>query len=305
MHSVKYRSGAASLRMALSRRLLDFVLRGRDAAALPAHVLLPADEVSSEMLVAGIHEGQFLQPLFGHFLAAHKTRFAEEIALDVGANIGNHALFFSRYFRTVLAVEPNPFTLNVLRANAALSGADIRVMPMGFANEEGVLGFFSNRQGNLGASGFAFAGGPTGSSNGDRIECQVRRGDAALAEVLSGEDGLRIGLIKLDVEGAELSALRGLAECLSRDKPFVIFESLRSDGDNGGQAIFALLREAGYASFYAVESSVTSARRSVFGWLARLFTGEHVCLRKLEQPGIGEAYLMILAVPAGCELGIA
>ncbi|MDB5801558.1 MAG: hypothetical protein JWL63_2497 [Rhodocyclales bacterium] len=305
MHSVKYRSGLASLRMALSRRLLDFVLRGRDVSALPAHVLLPADEVSSEMLVAGIHEGQFLQPLFDHFLVAYKSRFANEVALDVGANIGNHSLFFSRYFHSVLAVEPNPFTLNVLRANAALSGADIRVMPMGFAAEDGVLDFFSNRQGNLGASGFAFAGGPTGSSNGDRIECQVRRGDSALAEVLAGGDTRRIGLVKLDVEGAELSALRGLTECLAQHKPFVIFESLRSDGENGGEAIFALLRAAGYASFYIVESSVTSSRRSVLGWLSRLVSGEHVRLRKLEQPVPGEAYLMILAVPAGCELGLA
>jgi FkbM family methyltransferase len=304
MHSVKYRSGLASLRMALSRRLLDFVLRGRDEGALPLHVVLPKDEVSSEMLVAGIHEGQFLQPLFGHFLAAYKTRFAEEIALDVGANIGNHSLFFSRYFKTVLAVEPNPVTLNVLRANAALSGADIRVMPMGFAEQDGLLAFFSNSRGNLGASGFAFADGPTSSRNGERIECAVRRGDAVLAEVLVG-DTRKIGLIKLDVEGAELSALRGLSNCLKQHQPFVIFESLKSDGENGGRAIFSLLRDAGYGDFYAVESSVTNAHRSLSGLLSRLMHGEHVSLRKLEAPATGEAYLMILAVPFGCELGTA
>jgi FkbM family methyltransferase len=304
MHSVKYRSGLASLRMAVSRRLLDFVLRGRDSRALPPHVLLPADEVSSEMLVAGIHEGQLLQPLLDHFLSAYKMRFAGEVALDVGANIGNHSLFFSRYFRTVLAVEPNPFTLHVLRANAALSGADIRVLPVGFAEEDGLLSFFWNRQGNLGASGFAFAGGPTGDSNGQQISCQVRRGDTVLDEALANESRPRIGLIKLDVEGAELSALRGLTECLSREKPFVIFESLKTEGENGGLAIFSLLHEAGYTSFHAVESSVTSARRSVFGWLARLVSGERVRLRLLEQPAAGEAYLMILAIPAGCSLSL-
>jgi FkbM family methyltransferase len=302
MLSVKYRSGLASLRMAVSRRLLDFVLRGRDATALPQHVLLPGDEVSGEMLVSGIHEGQLLQPLMDHFLAAHTPRFANEIALDVGANIGNHSLFFSRYFRAVLAVEPNPLTLHVLRANAALSGADIRVIPMGFADQDGLSSFFSNRYGNLGASGFAFAEGPTGSTNGQQIECPVRRGDAALQE-LFGEELGRIGLIKLDVEGAELSALRGLRQTLDRDKPFVIFESLRTEGERGGAAIFALLREAGYVSFHVVESSVTSAKRSAFGWLRRLLSGEHVRLRKLEQPAAGEAYLMILAVPAGRELG--
>lgn len=305
MLSVKYRTGLASLRMAVSRRLLDFILRGRDAAALPQHVLLPDDEVSGEMLVAGMHEGQLLQPLLDHFLTAHKPRFADEIALDVGANIGNHSLFFSRYFRTVLAVEPNPLTLHVLRANAALSGADIRVLPMGFADQDGMLSFFSNKRGNLGASGFAFAGGPTGSADGLQIECPVRRGDAVLGEVLSGERLSRIGLIKLDVEGAELSALRGLGETLQRDKPFVIFESLKSEGESGGAAIFSLLREVGYATFYAVESSVTNARSSAIGWLVRLFSGERVCLRRLELPAVGHAYLMILAVPADRTLGAA
>ncbi|MEC5387668.1 FkbM family methyltransferase [Uliginosibacterium sp. H3] len=288
--------------MAISRRLLDFVLRGRDTTALPLHVLLPGDEVSGEMLVAGIHEGQLLQPLMDHFLAAHKPHFANEVALDVGANIGNHSLFFSRHFRTVLSVEPNPRTLTILRANAALSGADVRVLPVGFADQDGALSFFSNHQGNLGASGFAFAQGPTDARSGEQIECAARRGDAVLKEVLGVDGAPRIGLIKLDVEGAELSALRGLTECLARDKPFVIFESLRTDGESGGLAIFSFLRGAGYASFYAIESSVTSAKPSAFGWLRRLFCGEHVRLRRLEAPVAGDAYLMILAVPAGREL---
>jgi FkbM family methyltransferase len=201
-------------------------------------------------------------------------------------------------------VEPNPVTLHVLRANAGLSGADIRVLPMGFADQEGLLTFFSNRRGNLGASGFAFAGGPTGIENGRQIDCMVRRGDDVLAGEVVDSTSRRIGLIKLDVEGAELSALRGLTQTLARDKPFVIFESLKTEGDGGGGAIFLLLREAGYAEFYAVESSVTSAKRSVLGWFARLLAGERVSLRRLEQPVGGESYLMILAVPAGRELAV-
>lgn len=293
MTSVRYRSFAASLRAAISRRLLRFVLAGRDVQALPPHVLMPGDEVSDEMLVAGIHEGALLQPLFANFLASRRDEFAQCVALDVGANIGNHSLFFSCHFRRVLAVEPNPRTLHVLRANAGLSGADITVLPLGFADREGALQFWSNRSGNLGASGFAFAQGPTDASNGEAIECPVRRGDDVLGEVAPG----RVALIKLDVEGAELSALRGLGACLERDRPLVMFECLRATGEGGGQAIFDFLRSKGYARFSVVESLVGSARRSVWSWLRRVWQGEVVRLREVSAPVEGEAWLMVLAEP--------
>lgn len=295
MNSVSYRSPAASLRAAVSRRLLRFVLAGRDASVLPMHVVVPGDAVSDEMLLAGIHEGALLEPLFGHFLQPFRARFAAGVALDVGANIGNHSLYFSRYFRRVLSVEPNPVTLHVLRANAALSGAAITVLPMGFGNANGSLQFWSNRAGNLGASGFAFADGPTGAGNGEAIECPIRRGDEVLAEVAPGA----VALVKLDVEGAELAALQGLAECLRRDQPLVIFECLKAGGEGGGDAIFACLREQGYDRFFVVESSVSAARRPAGGWLRRLLQGERVRLRAVERPVEGEPWLMVLALPAG------
>ncbi|GAA5159495.1 FkbM family methyltransferase [Viridibacterium curvum] len=259
------------------------------------HVVVPGDEVSDEMLLAGIHEGALLEPLFKHFLQPFHARFATGVALDVGANIGNHSLYFSRFFPRVLSVEPNPVTLNVLRANAALSGADVTVLPMGFGNANGSLQFWSNRAGNLGASGFAFADGPTGERNGQSIECPIRRGDEVLAELSAGP----VALIKLDVEGAELSALQGLGECLRRDQPLVIFECLKAAGEGGGDAIFAYLRERGYDRFFVVESSVSAARRPVGGWLRRLLQGERVALRAVDKPVEGEPWLMVLALPVG------
>jgi len=295
MQQTKYRSGLSSLRMALARRAFGWILRGRNAQALPPHMVPLGDEVSSEMIVAGLHEGALLESLFDVFLQDRQKRFQTQIALDVGANIGNHALFFSRHFKSVIAVEPNPRTLHVLRANVALSGAPIHVLPLGFADRDARLEFLSNTHGNLGASGFVFAGGPTTLATGERIECPVRRGDEVLRE--GGFTG--IGLIKLDVEGAELAALRGLTETLRSEQPLVLFECLQSDGPEGGGAIFEFLRAQGYAQFFAVESSVGSVRPSLWSWLKRLWQGEIVRLRPLARPESGQAYLMILALPAG------
>jgi FkbM family methyltransferase len=296
MVQIQYRDGMTSLRMALSRRALAWVLGGRDKGALPAHVVLPGDEVSGEMLVAGLHEGQFLQPLFEVFLKDRLPDFSGKLALDVGANIGNHSLFFSRYFKSVISVEPNPRTLHILRANVGVSGANIRVLPMGFADRDASLEFFSNTHGNLGASGFAFAGGPTDQTSGARIECPVRRGDDVIDE-LALQD--RIGLVKLDVEGAELAAIKGLSETLRVQQPVILFECLQAEGEGGGKETFAYLRGLGYQRFYAVESSVSGAKPGFLNWLKRLCKGEIVGLRELALPEPGQAYLMILALPAG------
>lgn len=299
MLQTRYQGGLCSLRMAFARRVFNWVLNGRDRQVLPPHVVPLGDEVSSEIVVAGVHEGQLLLPLFNVFLKERVEGFSSLIALDVGANIGNHSLFFSRYFKAVIAVEPNPRTLHILRANAALSGADIRVLPMGFADSDASLEFFSNTQGNLGASGFAFAGGPTTQASGERIECPVRRGDPVLVEM-----GLtdRVGLVKFDVEGAELAAMKGLANTLREHQPWVLFECLHADGTGGGKESFAFLRTLGYTQFFAVESSVGCAKPGPASWLKRLVWGDVVRLRELTEPESGYAYLMILAVPPGGTL---
>lgn len=52
----------------------------------------------------------------------------------------------------------------------------------------------------------------------EEIDVELRRLDDVIPE------GTRIGLIKIDVEGAELGVLRGAKELLNRDRPLVIFE---------------------------------------------------------------------------------
>ena len=44
------------------------------------------------------------------------------LLLDLGANIGNHTVFFSRYFQHIYAFEPNPFVYRILKANCEMLG---------------------------------------------------------------------------------------------------------------------------------------------------------------------------------------
>lgn len=63
-----------------------------------------------------------------------------------------------------------------------------------------------------------------------------------LSLTVSGQQALcgkRVGFIKLDIEGAEFPALKGGAEVISRDKPFVVFEN----GLVGGSKAFDYTKE--------------------------------------------------------------
>lgn len=136
------------------------------------------------------------------------------VVLDVGANIGNHSLYFARKAgaRQVIPIEPNPAALPALVANVLVNRLEDRIsldfLGFGLADhaEEG-LGMKRHER-NLGATKmFAGVGGPL----------SVRRGDDVFP-------GLCPDLVKIDVEGMEMDVLRGLDALIARAKPILMIE---------------------------------------------------------------------------------
>ena len=241
------------------------------------------------MTVVGAYEHQFLMALFDGLLADRKSELKGTLALDVGANIGNHSLYFSKYFARVIAFEPNPRAVSVLEANVKLSGANIEIAPFGLAQCDGKFDFMVNETGNLGGSGFQFAG----LTKGNRIECEARSGDGFLRSLL----GLpRVGLIKLDIEGAELSALKGLVRTLEEQAPIVVFESHTALGDRGCTEVFKLLRSMGYVRFFELRISVPDTETRILPRLRRLIEGEFIFWNPVVEPE-DRTYPMLVALP--------
>ncbi len=263
-----------SLALMLRRRLLRRLLAGRPAAHAAPFAVLPGDTVSEEVLVAGVYESELLSALFDGLLADRREAFRRAAAVDVGANIGNHSLFFAPRFAAVHAFEPNPPALALLRCNAALAeSAHLHVHPFGLGDRDAQLLFSQNTDGNLGGSGFGFAG----VHGGQARLCEVRRGDGVLSQALQG---LPLALLKIDVEGAELAVLQGLAQTIAREKPVVVFESNRAAGPQGGAQVLDWLRAQGYRDIHAVEDE--SAGAPAWRRLAlRLLRGERIRIAPL------------------------
>lgn len=168
--------------------------------------LYPGEYIDSQIYSEGIYELYLLR-----FVAAN---FRGRTMLDVGANIGNHALYLARNFDAVHCFEPNPVALLRLRKNADLSGVELLIHEVGLANANAELAFRSLGTGNLGGSSFDSIDAPVTDI------LPVRRGDDYLRE----RDIRDVDFIKIDVEGLEAETLAGLAATIARDRPVIMFE---------------------------------------------------------------------------------
>lgn len=208
--------------------------RGK-GAFLPMAILTP-DTIGDAIVVKGRYELQELQALFG-WLQAECPCCLDGIALDVGANVGNHTLFFSRYFPRVISFEPNPRLFKLLEYNTS-DLKDVEIRNVGLSDQSVRL-FLSVPRNNSG-------GGTVTESPGklpiilEKLDCQ-------------GLENKKVTLIKIDIEGHELKALkggRGLIEC---HKPIIIIEQNESEFSDGKSQSLDWLKQLGYTEFYTVE----------------------------------------------------
>lgn len=215
---------------------------------------VPNDTIGREIIVRGLYEKDILDPLFEQIFAQYYSVFANSIALDVGANIGNHSCYFSKYFDSVISFEPNPGTAMLMRANLLLNNiTNVSVQEIGLSDQKRELPFLQDNE-NLGGSGFKDSQ-PTGSPKGRYLG--VDQGDIVLNRLSIRNK--KIALIKLDVEGHEYPALKGLEVTITRNRPIIMFETHTSEGEWGGKAILDYLRSLGICYFYSIEKRRTSS----------------------------------------------
>jgi len=139
-----------------------------------------------------------------------------DVMVDVGAHIGVHALTVAARLRrlgggSVVAFEPAHDSAAKLRAAATRNRLELTVVEAALGAEPGTADLRADP-----AYDAADAGVRSLHGRGTRVQSvPVTTFDAWAAEARLG----RLDLVKLDVEGAELEALRGMAGSLSRLRP--------------------------------------------------------------------------------------
>jgi FkbM family methyltransferase len=141
------------------------------------------------------------------------SRVTSGTAIDVGAHIGNHAIYMARLGLDVVALEPNPNTLPLLRRNVEINDLHEQVVVMPVA-----AGARHDRA--------AIVDPPAHNSGMARVTPADDGEDGTVLVVPI--DGLyleNVSVIKIDVEGTQMEVLAGAEQTIRRDRPILYVET--------------------------------------------------------------------------------
>lgn len=183
--------------------------------------------------------------------------------VDVGANWGYFTLLAAHLVGEtgrVMAMEPDPRLFALLAGNVAANGLGHVAAVQAAAAERDetlTLAGHAEEDGNWGVSSLV------ASWAGPRVEVRGRPVDEVLDE--QGMDGVE--LLKMDIEGAEADALRGMAAGLARGRYRRVLLELHPSLHPRGAALLADVAEAFEAAGYrgwSVDSSPAATRRAAY-----------------------------------------
>lgn len=177
---------------------------------------------------------RFCLNLLFNFLAPILPVLKDGTALDIGANIGNHALFFSSRVGQVLSFEPHPRTFELLALNARTVD-NITPFNFGLGERDETLLLNENPE-NMGASSIRYAADGTLR----KVAIAVKRLDDVAGDLA------HIDLVKIDVEGHERHVLGGGLEAIRRHQPLILLEQHATEFRDGSTPSIDLLKTLGY-----------------------------------------------------------
>lgn len=157
-----------------------------------------------------------------------------DVVIDIGANIGFYTLHAAKAVGPegrVIAIEGQPETFHILVANIDLNDAtNVEVVPAVVTDRTGDVASFTVQRRRFGTA--------------TPRAVDVHTADPAIPTVTLDDathDVTRVQVLKLDIEGGELSALRGARHLLGRVDRVVV------ECNKDAEEILVLLRSHGFA----------------------------------------------------------
>lgn len=269
------RTGLGDAIRSIGRRLQPWMARTafvdeiHEVNGVQMRIPRPQDSAagSSEFHMAlGTYEKQELEYVVSHLSPG-------DTFLDVGAHVGYFTLPAAKAVGSggqVIAIEPSPASVAVLRANTELNGLSwIKVFEVGASDDNGP-GLLVRSPKSAMWNSLVRRAQPAGVKDGrDTVAVSKLTIDTILAEC----DWPPIAGIKIDVEGGELDVLRGSTECLDRNpQAFVLIEMGIGWRLKRSLAVLHLLEDQGYV-FRQFRQGAAPTEQTVSSIASALETG--------------------------------
>ena len=239
---------------AIARRLFHLFSR----SAVGAWILYYATTWAGDTIRDGVGKGLHFNPyrssgayLSGRnelpvqeTLAAHLKR--GDVFYDIGANVGFFSIIASRLVGadgSVYAFEPVAVNVACIQRNVRANQlSNVTVIQKAIAATSGMVDI--HLTGHPGGATLTSAGHPGDTYATTRVE------SAFIDELLDYNQIAPPDMVKIDVEGAEIDVLRGMARALAKFHPVVVFEIDDMDPErlaHKREACTDILRGFGYS----------------------------------------------------------
>lgn len=226
------------LNLLACQEITIFLQSGNDVAEVPFHghtLKFAISGLNSELEIQHIRQ-KLYEPEEVDLILKHMGE--DDIVLDLGANVGNHAIALAtaRPNATIHVFEPIKKTCELLRRNIALNdlkNIDASNLDIAVDAEDGVLNMVQRI--NLASSREATEG----------------IGPAIPKRALRALWPERVDFIKMDVEGAELRIIKSVLDLIRRDRTKIILECYKTTAEQD----FADLAALGLEQIECIEQS--------------------------------------------------
>ena len=231
------------LGLVIKNRYARWTMQGMHAAGVKTvhHSLLCGGQMlleTNDFVAQRIRCEQAFEPA----VRAEVVRIASEgvNVIDIGANIGYYSILASRLIgpgHRVFSFEPQASMVRQLRRNIEVNGLhNVEVFPFALSDVAATATF------QVPLAGFESLGSMRASGR-FAVSRVVNVEAHRLDDVMTNCGNPRIGLVKMDAEGAELLILRGATELLSSDaKPTLVFEANEKSCRPFGYSVFDTLK---------------------------------------------------------------
>jgi FkbM family methyltransferase len=212
------------------------------------------DHISLRVLLDGVYERNQLE--FLHSVCIKNG--LKRTYLDIGANIGNHTIYLADVFQRVIAIEASELTSRILQLNLDLNHIENVAVHNVAAGKESSTGYMSlSQEDNLGSN---------------RLLSNPLKGKAVeVINVVSLDTYLSylkdLDLVKIDIEGYEENALRGMEVLLKENSPIIAFES---NSRQECRLIMDILNSYDYEYYYYLHKGFDNVPK-LFKYFLRIF----------------------------------